>query len=177
MTRTQPDGTSGRGRSSIPQSSNVSGPSSHSIAPSIVRLMSDAEPGNRPGHCAATRVVGVDRSHPMLSEAARHGGLAFVVSRSEELPFVSRSVNLATVALAFHWFQQDRFLPEAHRVLRAGGWLGIVRIGHVIAGDNRPDDLLAPIFMLLFGLVLFGAGVWRWSSSTPRPPGPGGPKQ
>ncbi len=42
----------------------------------------------------------------------------------------------------------------------------LVRIGHVIAGDNRPDDLLAPILMLLFGLVLFGAGVRRWSSST-----------
>src|SRR5713101_1581937 len=35
----------------------------------------------------------------------------------------------------------------------------LVRIGHVVAGDNPPDDLLAPSFMLLFGLILFALAV------------------
>ena len=35
----------------------------------------------------------------------------------------------------------------------------LVRIGHVVAGDNPVDDLLAPIIMLLFGLALLGIGV------------------
>jgi hypothetical protein len=35
----------------------------------------------------------------------------------------------------------------------------LVRIGHVIAGDNPVDDLLAPAFMLVFGLVLAGIGI------------------
>jgi uncharacterized membrane protein len=35
----------------------------------------------------------------------------------------------------------------------------LVRIGHVMAGDNPPADLLAPTFMLLFGFVLVAAGV------------------
>ena len=41
----------------------------------------------------------------------------------------------------------------------------LVRIGHVMAGDNPRDDLLAPIFMLLFGLVLLGVGMVVWGHS------------
>ncbi len=42
----------------------------------------------------------------------------------------------------------------------------LVRIGHVIAGDNPPDDLLAPAFMLAFGLVLAAVGI----RARPSPP-------
>jgi len=35
----------------------------------------------------------------------------------------------------------------------------LVRIGHIMAGDNPPTDLLVPAFMLLFGFVLVAAGV------------------
>lgn len=41
----------------------------------------------------------------------------------------------------------------------------LVRIGHVLAGDNPRDDLLAPTFMLLFGLVLLGVGMAAWGQS------------
>lgn len=76
--------------------------------------------------CAlATHVVALDRSQPMLREAARPGGVALVASRAEQLPLAAGSFDLITVALAFHWFAQDQFLREAHRVLRPGGWLVI----------------------------------------------------
>lgn len=41
----------------------------------------------------------------------------------------------------------------------------LVRIGHVMAGDNPREDLVAPTFMLLFGLVLLGVGVVAWGQS------------
>jgi hypothetical protein len=41
----------------------------------------------------------------------------------------------------------------------------LVRIGHVRAGDNSRNDLLAPIVMLLFGLMLLGIGVVIWVRS------------
>ena len=34
-----------------------------------------------------------------------------------------------TVSVAIHWFDQDRFLAEAHRVLRQGHWLMIYQNG------------------------------------------------
>ena len=40
----------------------------------------------------------------------------------------------------------------------------LVRIGHVIAGDNPPADLVAPGLMLAFGLYLLALGVRLWSA-------------
>jgi hypothetical protein len=44
---------------------------------------------------------------------------------------------------------------------------GLVRIGHVVAGDNPPDDLVAPSVMLAFGLYLLAVGVRLRSGSSP----------
>ena len=37
----------------------------------------------------------------------------------------------------------------------------LVRIGHIVAGDNPPADLVAPLLMLTFGAVLAVAGAER----------------
>jgi hypothetical protein len=42
----------------------------------------------------------------------------------------------------------------------------LVRIGHVIAGDNPPADLLAPGCMLAFGVYLLAVGLLLWSRPT-----------
>ena len=58
----------------------------------------------------------------------------------------------------------DRYLPVVIPVgVVAECGHALVRIGHVIAGDNPPGDLLAPAAMLLFGLILLavGAGAWK----------------
>ena len=54
----------------------------------------------------------------------------------------------------------DRYLPlviPAGVIAECGH--ALVRIGHVIAGDNPTADLLAPAFMLLFGLYLLIVGL------------------
>ena len=54
----------------------------------------------------------------------------------------------------------DRYLPvivPVGAIAECGH--AMVRIGHVMAGDNPRDDLLAPICMLLFGLVLLAVGL------------------
>jgi len=35
---------------------------------------------------------------------------------------------------------------------------GLIRMGHVVAGDNPPGDLLVPTVMLLFGMFLLATG-------------------
>ena len=61
----------------------------------------------------------------------------------------------------------DRYLPVVVSV-GAVAELGhaLVRIGHVIAGDNPPADLAAPALMLVSGLVLLGVGARTWRIST-----------
>lgn len=60
----------------------------------------------------------------------------------------------------------DRYLPIVIPVgVVAECGHALVRIGHVLAGDNPRDDLLAPVFMLVFGLALLGVGIAAWRQS------------
>lgn len=45
---------------------------------------------------------------------------------------------------------------------------GLVRLGHILAGDDPMADLVPPVAMLLFGLVLLAIGVRSTLFSTPR---------
>jgi SAM-dependent methyltransferase len=49
-----------------------------------------------------------------------------VSSTAEQLPFATGSLDVITVAQAFHWFDAPRALEAAAGVLRAGGRLGLV---------------------------------------------------
>jgi len=65
----------------------------------------------------------------------------------------------------------DRYLPivvPVGAVAECGR--ALVRIGHVLAGDDPRDDLPTPIVMLLFGLVLLGRGGAAWRSRPPVAP-------
>jgi len=73
----------------------------------------------------AKEVVGADASIAMLKHAQRHPRVSYARGRAEGLPFRPVSFDLITVGLAFHWFDRQRFLHEAKRVLRHEGWLVI----------------------------------------------------
>lgn len=45
---------------------------------------------------------------------------------AESIPLDAASVDIITVAQAFHWFQGETALTEIHRVLKPGGYLGIL---------------------------------------------------
>ncbi|MDO8462342.1 MAG: class I SAM-dependent methyltransferase [Deltaproteobacteria bacterium] len=45
---------------------------------------------------------------------------------AEKIPLPDQSVDVVTVANAFHWFETEPALKEIHRVLRPGGKLGLI---------------------------------------------------
>lgn len=73
----------------------------------------------------AERVTGADISPAMLARAPRHPRIVYVEAPAERLPFPDGAFDLVTTGLAFHWFDQPRFLAEAHRLLTAAGRLAI----------------------------------------------------
>jgi hypothetical protein len=60
-----------------------------------------------------------------------------------------------------------RYLPvvvPAGAVAECGH--ALVRMGHVMVGDDPPADLVAPSFMLAFGVYLLAVGVLLWLRPT-----------
>ncbi|MDQ3616351.1 MAG: class I SAM-dependent methyltransferase [Actinomycetota bacterium] len=99
-------------------------------------------------------VVASEPSEPMLRRLSQRLPQAHaVLAAAERLPAASRSVDAVVAAQSFHWFDQDRMLPEAARVLRSRGTLGLVwnvrdervpwvrRLGTIIAESSldAPD--------------------------------------
>jgi ubiquinone/menaquinone biosynthesis C-methylase UbiE len=76
------------------------------------------------------RVVAVEPLDEMRAQLqAAAPGVEALAGSAESLPLPDASVDAITVASAIHWFDLDRALPELHRVLKAGGRLGVVGQG------------------------------------------------
>lgn len=78
---------------------------------------------SRAVHELARRVLAVDVSLPMLHAAEPLEGVDYVAAAAERIPVQDATVDVATIGVAFHWFDQLRAFPELSRVLRAGGAL------------------------------------------------------
>jgi ubiquinone/menaquinone biosynthesis C-methylase UbiE len=86
----------------------------------------------------AEEIVGLDSSAEMLSHAIHSDRIRFVEGQAEQMPFPDATFGLMTVALAFHWFDQKKFLLEAQRLLRPEGWLIIYN--DVFPGQMKGND-------------------------------------
>ncbi len=72
-------------------------------------------------------VVAVEPSEGMRAQLSR--GLPDVpvfAGSAEQIPLDDGSVDAVVVGQAWHWFDPARAVPEVARVLRPGGWLGLI---------------------------------------------------
>lgn len=70
-------------------------------------------------------VVASDASSAQVEKAALDGDVRYMVATAEQSGLPDESIDLITVAQAFHWFDQQAFFDEAARVLRSNGVLAI----------------------------------------------------
>ncbi|MFI5356072.1 MAG: class I SAM-dependent methyltransferase [Opitutales bacterium] len=69
------------------------------------------------------RVIATDLSPELLALAKAHPRIEYRARLAEDSGLASASVDLITVAQAIHWFDLERFWPEAARVLKPRGVL------------------------------------------------------
>jgi ubiquinone/menaquinone biosynthesis C-methylase UbiE len=69
------------------------------------------------------RVVATDASDAQLSQARPHDRIDYLVCPAERTPLPGASVDLVTVAQAFHWLELPQFYDEVRRVCRPGAVL------------------------------------------------------
>jgi ubiquinone/menaquinone biosynthesis C-methylase UbiE len=75
-------------------------------------------------HEAEVEVIAVEPDAEMLAELQRRvPGVTALAGSAEDIPLPDGAVDAVLVGQAFHWFDQDRALPEIARVLRAEGVL------------------------------------------------------
>jgi len=87
----------------------------------------------------ADKVVAVDNSPAMLALAPTLPNAIYQKAEAEALPFADAAFDLVTVGLAFHWFDQAKFLDEAQRVLQPGSWLVIYNNYFISEMRERAD--------------------------------------
>ncbi|MGC4190984.1 MAG: class I SAM-dependent methyltransferase [Thermomicrobiales bacterium] len=122
----------------------------HELLPAIRALIGDRERelaldvGCGTGHSTvilpglAHHVIGCDIAPEMLALAPKHDAIDWIEAPAESLPVPDGSVDLITVTMAFHWFDQRRFLAESRRVLRDDGWLLLVSNGFSGTMNGNP---------------------------------------
>ena len=67
-------------------------------------------------------VVGIDPNEEMLAKARGAGGARYLRGEAAATGLADQSVDLVTVAQAFHWFDIPATLVELGRILRPGSW-------------------------------------------------------
>lgn len=72
------------------------------------------------------RVIGTDASVAQLRAAEHQAPVRYVACLAEHAALASHSIDLVTVAQAFHWLDRDLFYAEVERVIRPGGALAVV---------------------------------------------------
>jgi len=72
-----------------------------------------------------SRIIATDASSSQIEHAELHPKIEYHTASAENSGLETDSADLITVATAIHWFDTDRFYPEAKRIAKNGGVLAV----------------------------------------------------
>lgn len=130
----------------------------------------------------ADRVIAIEPSEPMLAVLrAKLPSVDSLAGTAEQIPVEDSSVDVVTVAQAFHWFDRQRACAEISRILVPGGALGLIwnhsdpasawdraahRIAHPAVAED--DDTTSSAAEELPGFRFVSREEVRWSERIAR---------
>lgn len=92
------------------------------------------------------QVYGVDRLLEMVNNAIQKDNVIYSVGSAEFLDFPDHSMDLVTVATAFHWFDHAKFFDQVQRVLKPDGTLAVWGYYFPMIKNNaKANDILSQI--------------------------------
>lgn len=95
-------------------------------------------------------VIATDASESQIDASVAHPGVVYRTATAEDSKLPSDSVDLVTVAQAFHWFDDSAFLREAQRVLRPRGVLAIWCY-EICTIDQSCDEIIDRLYTDIVG--------------------------
>lgn len=87
------------------------------------------------------QVIATDSSAAQISEAQAHQRVLYRVAPAEAAGLDSDSCDLITAANAVHWFDRQRFYPDAARALKSGGIIAVWCYGPLLADGIAQQKL------------------------------------
>lgn len=97
------------------------------------------------------RVYATDVSAEQLAHAVQHPRITYRQERAEQSSLPPESVDLVTVAQAFHWFDFGAFFAEVTRVTRPGALLAVWAYSLLRVDGGVIDELLKDFYQHTVG--------------------------
>ncbi len=95
-------------------------------------------------------VIATDASKTQIQNSAPKSGITYQVATAENSHIESDSIDLVTVAQAFHWFEQDAFASEVDRVLKKQGILAIWTY-NLLSINPKLDEIINHLYDSILG--------------------------
>jgi ubiquinone/menaquinone biosynthesis C-methylase UbiE len=96
-------------------------------------------------------VYATDISERQISNAVQATNIHYRVAAAEDSGLPDGSIDLVTVAQAYHWFDFDRFEAEAKRVLKPDGRIAVWGYGLFYAKDDSFNQAVDRIYREVLG--------------------------
>lgn len=95
-------------------------------------------------------VIATDASSTQIDNAIIAKGVSYQVASAENSGLQKNSIDLITVAQAFHWFNKDGFIAEANRVLKDKGIIAIWTY-NLISVEKQIDNIIQYFYSNIVG--------------------------